>query len=77
MNERERLIEASRIDLKNGTYTINEIRKRLGETERPEPEANKLLVLTTGRGWVTFGDKQPVRINVAELLPRAFDGDVG
>jgi hypothetical protein len=76
MNQKEQQIEALKIYVRIGVYTINEARKKLGEAPRSEPEADKLMVLTSGRGWLTL-DNHPARVVVEDLLPNAFQRDVG
>jgi hypothetical protein len=76
MNRSEEQIEALRIDLKSGIYSINEVRRKLGEPARPEPEADVLIAWTVGNGWVHYGTTQPVEFNVTALLPEAFNGKI-
>jgi len=73
---RQEQIEALKIRVRSGLNTINEARKRLGEAPRTEPEADQLLILTAERGWLTL-DNRPVRVVVEDLLPQAFNRDVG
>jgi hypothetical protein len=76
MNERENRIAALKIDLKSGLYSINEVRRKLGEPERLEPDADLLITWTTANGWVRLGTTERVAFSVTALLPEAFNGNV-
>jgi hypothetical protein len=70
MTENE--IRALKIDLESGIRTINEVREKLGEPSVDDPEADRLLILTTNAGWLHL-DNIPVKVRIEELLPKAFD----
>jgi hypothetical protein len=76
MDRRNEQVEALKIRVRTGLKTINEVRAELGEAPRAEPEADQLLILTSGRGWLTL-DNREVRLVVEDLLPEAFHRDVG
>lgn len=76
MSDCEKEIEAIKVYLRTGVYSINEVRKKLGEPELPDPNADSLIALTEQNGGVYVGTTQRVDFNVAELLPKVF-GDMG
>lgn len=67
-------VDAWKVYVRAGVYTINEARKKMGEPEVEDPIAKK-LIRHTQNGWMTL-DNQPVRADVEALLPKAFEGNV-